>query len=124
VHFRTVVTEQDLVEHAKKLQEAMEGGTDALKAFAEDRTGEDSAGTMAGWKALLSLFKADSRDELVTLLGFSKSEIAARVAQAVNNLKAAAAESLSIQLSAEDIIDRKVHEPVVSFTEPVSGSAF
>ncbi|KZV98182.1 hypothetical protein EXIGLDRAFT_763676 [Exidia glandulosa HHB12029] len=30
------------------------------------------------WKALLSLFRANSRDELVTMLGFSKAEITTR----------------------------------------------
>ncbi|KNZ74269.1 Protein transport protein SEC31 [Termitomyces sp. J132] len=35
VHIRKIVTEQDLVERAKKLQTAIEGGSDSLKTFAE-----------------------------------------------------------------------------------------
>ncbi|GLB39367.1 putative steroid receptor RNA activator (SRA1) [Lyophyllum shimeji] len=115
VHIRKVVTEQDLVGRATKLQTAIEGGSEALKTFAEERSGEEAAATKAGWKALLSLFKADSRDELVTLLGFSKSEIAARVAEAVENLKANAEKSKS---PLEEATSENKHEPVVSFAEP------
>ena len=41
------------------------------------------------WKALQvsSLFKADSREELVIPLGFSESEITARVANAMEKIK-------------------------------------
>jgi protein transport protein SEC31 len=114
---RNVITEQGLVERATKLQKAIEEGPEALKAFAEEREGEDA---VEGWKALLTLFKADSRDELVTLLGFSKAEIAARVAQAVENLKAAeSAKSPFVEEEEEDGMDGgKMHEPVVSFAQP------
>lgn len=120
VHIRKVVTEQDLVERATKLQTAIDGGSDSLKGFAEERTDQDVAETKAGWKALLSLFKADSRDELVTLLGFSKSEIASRVAEAVETLKATAAQGSAHKTISEDsdVSDGKVNEPVVSFAEP------
>ncbi|KAF8224277.1 hypothetical protein L208DRAFT_1312374 [Tricholoma matsutake] len=114
VHMRNVVTETSLVQRATKLQKAFEDGPEALKNFAQERSGED---TVEGWKALLSLFKANSRDELVTLLGFSKTEIAARVAQAVENIKAA--ESVKSPLVVEeDGLDGKIHETVVSFAEP------
>ncbi|RDB18645.1 Protein transport protein SEC31 [Hypsizygus marmoreus] len=115
VHIRKVVTEPELVDRATKLQAALEGGADALKTFAEERSGEDAPTTKAGWKALLSLFKANSRDELVALLGFSKSEIAARVAEAVENLKAASAENESV---ADDTTEGELRGPVVSFAEP------
>ena len=107
VHIRKVVTETELVERAKRLQAAIDD--DNLQTFAEERTEGE------GWKGLLSLFKADSRDELVTLLGFSKSEIASRVAEAVENLKASAEAK-----SAFDDQDTvyKPHESVVSFAEP------
>ena len=107
VHIRKVVTETELVERAKRLQAAID--EKSLQTFAEERTEGE------GWKGLLSLFKADSRDELVTLLGFSKSEIASRVAEAVENLKASAEAK-----SAFDDQDTvyKTHESVVSFAEP------
>ncbi|KAF8156599.1 hypothetical protein B0H34DRAFT_467700 [Crassisporium funariophilum] len=120
VHIRKVVTETQLVERATKLQAAIEG--DTLESFAEERSeglAHEVGATSGseGWKALLSLFKANSRNELVTLLGFSKSEIAARVAEAVDNLKAAQSKS---PFEDEDTIYDKPHESVVSFAEPES----
>ncbi|THU95815.1 hypothetical protein K435DRAFT_966241 [Dendrothele bispora CBS 962.96] len=106
VHLRDVVTEDELVERARRLQAALEG--DSLKAFAEEKT--EQAGET--WKALISLFQADSRDELVTLLGFSKAEVAARV-EAVEKLKAS---KTSSQPTEQDLAD--VKPPVVSFAEP------
>ncbi|KAK7443253.1 protein transport protein S31 [Stygiomarasmius scandens] len=112
VHLRDVITENELVERAKKLEAALDG--DSLKAFAEGKTTDRTGET---WKALLSLFQADSRDELVTLLGFSKAEVAARVAEAVEKLKAnVQAEIASSELTEQDIGDAKA--PVVSFAEP------
>ena len=115
VHLRKIITEPELIERADKLQTAVD--EKALQAFAEERV-QSTASTPAeeGWKALLSLFKADSRDELVTLLGFSKSEIAARVAAAVETLKAS-------KSSQEDEPERPPHESVVSFAEPESQQA-
>ena len=87
---------------------------DSLQAFAEETA---TAGGEA-WKALLSLFKANSRSELVTLLGFSKEEIAARVADAVENLKNSTTAKSPFE---EDITPAaKPHESVVSFAEPES----
>ncbi|EAU82970.2 structural molecule [Coprinopsis cinerea okayama7 len=111
VHIRDVVTEQDFVDRAKALQEAIAG--ENLKEFAEKKVEQAPS---PAWKALLSLFKANSREELVTLLGFSKAEIAARVAEAVDSLKASAARAEVEQ--EEDITEEKPHEPVVSFAEP------
>ncbi|KAH9943542.1 hypothetical protein B0H21DRAFT_748869 [Amylocystis lapponica] len=91
VHIRSVVTETTIIER---------------------KTSEGSA----GWKALLSLFKANSRDELITLLGFSKAEIATKVAEAVATLKAAP-ESVVIEQDVTEM-EFKPHEPVVSFAEP------
>ncbi|KAF8886801.1 hypothetical protein BD779DRAFT_1673098 [Infundibulicybe gibba] len=117
VHVRKVVTEQDLVDRAIKLQAAID--SQALKDFAEQQMdASSSAKSSERWKALLSLFRADSRDELVTLLGFSKSEIAARVAQAVENLRASVAESPGPKSSEDESTENKTHEPVVSFAEP------
>ncbi|KAG5641968.1 hypothetical protein DXG03_003842 [Asterophora parasitica] len=118
VHIRKVITETDLVKRATKLLTSIEGGSEALKTFAEDRSGDEDGTKKAGWKALLSLFKADSRDELVTLLGFSKTEISARVAEAVESLKAATAEKAKSPLEEEHVTDVKPHDPVVSFAEP------
>ncbi|KAI0824922.1 hypothetical protein BC628DRAFT_1376550 [Trametes gibbosa] len=114
VHVRQVITETTIVERAQKLQSSVEA--DNLKDLAEEKTVSEASAT---WKALLSLFKANSRDELITLLGFSKEEVAARVADAVANLKKAAAAKASVPIE-QDVTetDIKIHEPVVSFAEP------
>ena len=111
MHIRKVTTEQDLIERATKLQEAIQG--ESLQAFAEGKSEEVTISD--AWRALLSLFKADSRDELVALLGFSKEEVAARVAEAVENLKVASFKSLE---QIDEFEDSKQREPVVSFVEP------
>ncbi|KAI0674665.1 hypothetical protein C8Q78DRAFT_989533 [Trametes maxima] len=114
VHIRKVVTETAIVERAQKLQSSIDA--DNLKDLAQEKTSLDASAT---WKALLSLFQANSRDELITLLGFSKDEVAARVAEAVANLKKAAAAKASMPIE-QDVTetDIKAHEPVVSFAEP------
>ncbi|KAI0341419.1 hypothetical protein BDW22DRAFT_1397023 [Trametopsis cervina] len=118
VHLRKVVTEDDIIERATKLQDAI--SDDTLQALAEQKDPEvDPTEVSAGWKALLSLFKANSRDELIMLLGFSKAEIATRVAEAIANLKAAAAEQASSPTE-QDVTENTLgtREPVVSFAEP------
>ena len=117
VHIRKVVSEPLVVERATKLHSAIDDGS--LHTFAEkevERLESRGGEVSASWKALLSLFQANSRDELVTLLGFSKTEIATRVAKAVANLKKQAEASRIPQ--EEDLTDIKLHEPVVSFVEP------
>ena len=118
MHLRKIVTERDLVERADKLEVAIKEAT--LSSSAEDRGRDEQQNTgSADWKALLSLFKANSKDELVALLGFSKSEIVARVAGAIENLKHIATENTTSELpAAEDALDGKGHEHVVSFAEP------
>ncbi|PCH44664.1 hypothetical protein WOLCODRAFT_26929 [Wolfiporia cocos MD-104 SS10] len=120
VHIRKVVTEASIVERATTLQAAVEG--EMLGAFAEERSSEVEQRqrpeeASVSWRALLSLFKANSRDELITLLGFSKDEIAARVAEAVANLKAA---SETHALSEDSATETELRPPVVSFAEPES----
>ena len=46
-----------------------------------------SANNTSNWKALISLFRPDSWDEPVTLLGFSKEDIANKVSEAIERLK-------------------------------------
>ena len=47
-----------------------------------------SANNTSNRKTLISLFRADSWDEPVTLLGFSKEDIANKVSEAIERLKA------------------------------------
>jgi protein transport protein SEC31 len=83
-----VVTEEDVVDRAKKLASAI-GSQEELGNFCEDMAQKESGGAsaVAGWKALKSLFTTNSRDELVTLLGFSKGEIANQVSEAIAKFK-------------------------------------
>ncbi|TFK96771.1 hypothetical protein BDV98DRAFT_608060 [Pterulicium gracile] len=111
VHLRKVIGESGVIERARMLQAAVDGGS--LTAFAEGKTSDGSE----SWKALLSLFRANSREELVTLLGFSKEEIAVKVAEAIQRLKSQRTTSISEDIET-DITDAEPRESVVSFLEP------
>ena len=91
----------------------------SLDQFAKERAEEASEGTSANntsnWEALTSLFRADSRDELVTLLGFSKEDIANKVSEAIERLKVTVVSSPTPE---EDPVAGGVREPVVTFVEP------
>jgi protein transport protein SEC31 len=90
VHLRHIVTEPEVIERAQKLISVQDSQSD-LSAFCEDMTKRegDKASVSAGWKALQSLFTTNSREELVSLLGFSKEEIASQVSQAIQKYEAA-----------------------------------
>jgi len=103
-----VVTEKKLAERARKLPDAME--KESLYSFAEEKIAGSKTDT-EDWKALFNLFNATSRDGLVTLLGFSKSEVATRVAEAIENMQLT-------KTSGEQVSKQRIHEPVVSFAEP------
>ena len=116
VHIRKVVAETDLVDRMQKLQKAVD--TDTLSTFAEEQVSLEKPGE-DGWKALLSLFRANSRDELVTLLGYSKEEVKGRVEEAITKLKESASMNmLSYSVDEAGAEAAKFHEPVVSFAEP------
>ena len=102
-----MVTEKKLAERARKLRDAME--KESLHSFAEEKIAASEMDT-EGWKALFNLFNATSRDELVTLLGFSKSEVAIRVAEAIENMQLT-------KTSGEQVSKQRIHEHV-SFAEP------
>jgi protein transport protein SEC31 len=91
VHIRKLITEDTVATRAERLLQALDAQT--LPSIASERCAEaenTAVESVAGWKALLSLFRADSRDELVTLLGFSKAEVAERVSDAIAKLSSAA----------------------------------
>lgn len=114
VHLRTVATEVELLERVNKLEKAA-GDKTALGAFCDERAaalGAAAGGDAAAWKALSSLFDANSRGELVTLLGFSKEEVAAKVSSAIESFKAANPNPEVTAPSSE--------EPKTSITVPAS----
>ena len=87
VHLRDVVSEPSIVQRATKLQQALE--TQTLAQFCDERSKDSTTrpDDVANWKALQTLFQADSRDELVALLGFSKEDVAAKVSTAIAAFK-------------------------------------
>ncbi|KAJ1021086.1 hypothetical protein NDA16_003872 [Ustilago loliicola] len=87
VHLRDLVSEPSIVERATKLQQALDG--QSLAEFCAERSQDPSTrpDDIANWKALQTLFRADSRDELVALLGFSKEDVAQKVSQSIAAFK-------------------------------------
>ncbi|CAK9779733.1 hypothetical protein CC85DRAFT_76158 [Cutaneotrichosporon oleaginosum] len=79
VHLRHVVTEESIIDRAKSLDE-IAGNKEKLSEFSSSKAENPS------WKALQSLFQANSRDELVSLLGFSKENVARQVDELVKKL--------------------------------------
>lgn len=77
VHLRNVVTEQSIIDRAEALGVAG-GDKEKLADLCNQKVDEDAA-----WKTLSTLFKADSRDELIRLLGFSKDDVAQQVQEAI-----------------------------------------
>lgn len=77
VHLRNVVTEQSIIERAEALA-STQGDKEKLADLCSRKGDEDTA-----WKTLSTLFKADSRDELIRLLGFSKDDVAQQVQEAI-----------------------------------------
>ncbi|WWC68183.1 uncharacterized protein I206_102106 [Kwoniella pini CBS 10737] len=80
VHLRNITTEQGVIDRATAL-DATAGEKEKLAEFCSDKASGDDA----AWKALQTLFKANSRDEIVQLLGFSKEEVARKVQDAIGN---------------------------------------
>lgn len=108
VHVRHVVTEESVVERARSLAD-IEGSPEKLGAFCGEmasKSGED-----AGWKALQTLFTTNSRDELVSLLGFSKAEIERQVSEAIRNFQPQVADK------EEEAVPGTPRDPTVSFAE-------
>lgn len=89
VHIHKVVTESNIVLHAKKLENA---SSDASALASLAKANSESHGTdkdtAATWSALASLFDTSSKDGLIALLGFSKDQIVQQVEEAVKTLQA------------------------------------
>ncbi|SPO28737.1 probable Protein transport protein SEC31 [Ustilago trichophora] len=87
VHLRDLVSEPSIVERATKLQQALDA--QSLAEFCAERSQDPTTrpDDIANWKALQTLFRADSRDELVALLGFSKEDVAQKVSQSIAAFK-------------------------------------
>ena len=92
MHLRVVCTEPGVREGVNNLRNAVQDNT--LEAFSQ-KTAEGQDGVQwqgdvhaaETWKALLSSFRANAWDEFVTLLGYSKEEVKARVGKVLAQLK-------------------------------------
>jgi protein transport protein SEC31 len=82
VHLRNIVTEQSIIDRAQALDQAG-GDKEKLAELCTKKVDEDAA-----WKTLSTLFKADSRDELIKMLGFSKDDVARQVQEAIKQFPA------------------------------------
>ncbi|KZV82092.1 WD40 repeat-like protein [Exidia glandulosa HHB12029] len=113
VHLHQVVTEPTIAERAKSLLDA--SSSEDLIALAQQKS-EGAQTDAETWKALLSLFRANSRDELVTMLGFSKAEITTHVAEAIKKLQESRAADADAE--ADDVDTSSGNATRVSFAEP------
>jgi len=114
VHITQVVTEPTIVERAQALLAATTN-----EGFIElaEKKAADGAADVESWRALLSLFRTNSREELITLLGFSKDDIVIRVAAAVKKLQEAQATAAEAEAEAESTAT-EAGASRVSFVEP------
>lgn len=121
VHLRGMSSEATVIARVKKLKVAEEEGK--LEGFAQSSVGEQS-GAEETWKALLSLFRSNSREELITLLGYSKEEVKARIEEAAAKLKEARGQQTTytapvLSYTADEELDNPgPRDPVVSFLDP------
>ncbi|KAJ7222579.1 hypothetical protein GGX14DRAFT_664286 [Mycena pura] len=120
VHLKTVHVEEEVVERATTLREAL--NQDAKSTEGERAVAAWAGGKFKdseGWKSLLSLFKTDSREELVALLGFEKAEIEKKVREAVEALALTGDGDTTMK---EEELETMAREAVVSFAEHEEGS--
>ena len=113
VHIRSIVTEQGIMDRANMLDETS-GARDEMVKFCDSRAAQQSD---AAWKTLRALFMADSREELVQRLGFSKAEVASHVAEAVKRYSSNGVDQETAEIAAQN--SSQVEEP----TSPPSNVA-
>ncbi|PLW38676.1 hypothetical protein PCANC_16025 [Puccinia coronata f. sp. avenae] len=87
VNIKQVVTKSTLVERALKLENASQARN--LQNLCKERVNQlpSTASTieLQNWKLLSTRFKTDSSDELVNLLGFSRSKVKLMVKRQIEN---------------------------------------
>ncbi|TIB65666.1 hypothetical protein E3P78_00539 [Wallemia ichthyophaga] len=122
VQIHQVSTEPSILERARLLSEAIDSPDSESKLISLCQSqAAKKGGDSDTWKALHSLFEANSRDQLVQLLGFSKEEVAKQVQAAIDAFaKPAGQTPESTHLSSVDTnaSDEPEKESTVSFAEP------
>lgn len=91
VNIKQIVTEPILVERALKLENASQERN--LQNLCQERTNQLPTGASAtevqSWKLLSTLFKTNSKEELIILLGFSKQQVKDLVERQIETYKSA-----------------------------------
>ncbi|KAI5474282.1 hypothetical protein MNV49_003665 [Pseudohyphozyma bogoriensis] len=132
VKVRSVVGQQAVVDRALRLEQATQ--EQVLKEFCDSRANEVAGAKdeeKASWKLLGSLFGTEAKGELVSLLGFSKEEVKAKVEDAIKAVKDKLApngaptmtkSASGISNASEDDATSVAREPLVSFADtPTDG---
>jgi protein transport protein SEC31 len=123
VHVRKVVSEGGVVKRTKQLVEVDQAK--ALQSFAESKTNEGGEDKEA-WKTLASLFTTavDTREQLISALGFDKIDVRSRVEEPLElrlsesfGVDLATGKSLGGDEAVEEVIEGK---RVISFVEPAA----
>lgn len=90
VRIQQVVTEPTLVERALRLEDASQARN--LHSLCEERANQmlakSSTKEVQNWRLLTTLFKTESRDELISLLDFSKEEVKIMVERLIESHRA------------------------------------
>lgn len=79
VHLHKIITEQDIIDRAQRFSEKS-GDLGQLEQFCNERA---EGKTETAWKTLQTLFKANSKQELIELLGFRKEDVVKQVEEAI-----------------------------------------
>lgn len=135
VFIQSVASEQDLVKRVQSLEKAKEDKD--LATLCENKIKEAASSTKdadgkpaVGWQLLSALFKADSKEEMVSLLGFSKEEVKQKVEEAIQSYKSRASlhkssSEIGLNETSEaggDDSSSVAREPLVTFADtPTDG---
>lgn len=122
VQIHQLSTEPSILERAQVLSKAIDSPDSESRLISLCKSqAAKNGGDSDTWKALHSLFEANSRDQLVQLLGFSKEEIAKQVQAAIDafpKLAGQTPESAPLSSADTNASDEPEKESTVSFAEP------
>lgn len=126
VTVRSVTGAPEVADRARRLDEATVSGQ--LATFCQERSAEVEQssdlsdeikqGEVASWKLLGTMFGAQSKAELVELLGFSQGDVKAKVREALKSLKG----KLPAGFDGGSDVTSVAREPLVTFADtPTDG---
>ncbi|ORX90873.1 WD40 repeat-like protein [Basidiobolus meristosporus CBS 931.73] len=112
------VTEPEVVQRSKELENALESGN--IQEFCEKRSQTMNQNEQENWKILRILFESDARDQLVKHLGFEKAELISQVTEKFGKLDFA--DKVSAE-SNEVSADKEEASPELKASETTEASA-